>query len=39
MLASDSSSQFEREFFCEQDFPLNLRGIKRLLTPAHLAMT
>jgi hypothetical protein len=39
MLAPVSPSQFERKLFFEQVFPLNLRGIKRLLTPAHLALT
>jgi hypothetical protein len=29
MLKSGSSSQNESELFCEQLFPLNLRGTKR----------
>ena len=39
MLEPGSSSQIESKLFREQAFPLNLRGIKQLLTPAHLALT
>jgi hypothetical protein len=35
MLESVSCSQIEREFFFDQVFPLNLRGVKRLLSPGY----
>ena len=35
MLESVSCSQNEREFFFDQVFPLNLRGVKRLLAPSY----
>jgi hypothetical protein len=38
MLESASCSQTEREFFFDQVFPLNLRGVKRLLAPGCLAL-
>ena len=37
MLELGSSSQIESELLCEQVFPLNLRGIKRLWELACLA--
>jgi hypothetical protein len=38
MLESVSCSQIEREFFFNQVFPLNLRGVKRLLAPDCLTL-
>jgi hypothetical protein len=38
MLESAACSQIEREFFFDQVFPLNLRGVKRLLAPGCLAL-
>jgi len=38
MLESVSCSQIEREFFLDQVFPLNLRGVKRLLAPGYLVL-
>jgi hypothetical protein len=38
MLESVSCSQIEREFFFDQVFPLNLRGVKRLLAPDCLTL-
>jgi hypothetical protein len=38
MLESVSCSQIEREFFFDQVFPLNLRGVKRLLAPSYLVL-
>jgi hypothetical protein len=35
MLESVSCSQIERKFFFDQVFPLNLRGVKRLLSPGY----